>query len=327
MRKLIVLLLLSFGVKGQEMKIYSPIWTYTGSNIQYTNGSVIAGSLTTAGTLSVGSTATVGGALNVGGGTNGFIAGNVSGTNRLYTSGNQFYFVNSGNGDAGLSAGTATFGGAITANTLQGSGQTRIYSGTNTDLILRATGASNQIQCEINGSPKLNITSNGASLTGSLITTGTHSLGSANLTGGNTGTVAVLSDALFSLNFQALSSNPADATNYTISTIPFGLTGFDLGGVSIPYNSTIVGWTFNSFTNGAVGTTETSTLQITLNGTATTLTTGIVSNTVVSTYSASGLNISVSAGDILKEVFKTPTWSTNPTSFATSLIIFLVRRS
>lgn len=100
-----------------------------------------------------------------------------------------------------------------------------------------------------------------------------------------------------------------------------------LGGVVTPFYGMETSPTFTKTLESLTQTPYTSTLQITLNGTATTLTTGIVSNTVVSTYSASGLNISVNAGDVLKEVFKTATWATNPTSFATSLVLFLVRRS
>lgn len=279
-----ILLLFACSFAHSQIGQFSPIWTYTGSNIQFTNGSTntsslnVNGPLVTTGTFSVGSTATVSGVIT---------------TN------------------------------SIVANT----GQLRLYSGTNSDLILRAVGANQAITSEINGSPKFQVNSSGATVTGSLITTGTHSLGSANLTGGNTGTVAVLSDALFDVTLNSYGGNPADGGTYYFGNNIAGLVNnSSFGQVKLPYNCTLVAWDLNWY--GSPGTSESSTLSI--NGTTNYTLTSVAifsAAAAVGSYSANGLSQSFSANDVLNIKWVSPTWATNPTALYLGVTLWFVRRS
>lgn len=168
----------------------------------------------------------------------------------------------------------------------------------------------------------------GAVRTNSLVVTAsTISVGAKTLTAVNTGTVAVLSDALFGVNCQVSSSNPADATSYTCGIVPFSFTGFNTGKVYIPYNCTLVGWTFSAFTNGTPGSAESGSLSININGTSTQLSSAIITSVAVVEYSASGLSTSVTAGNYINAIYTTPTWATNPTSIALGITFWFVRRS
>ena len=169
----------------------------------------------------------------------------------------------------------------------------------------------------------------GALRTNSLVVTAsTISVGAKTLTAGNTGTVAVLSDALFALHLQHGSVNPADGTTYYYGNTPFALsTNTTLGQVTLPYNCTLVGWNLNIVT-GSQGTSETSTVSIT--GTTNyTLSSSITMSTTtgVNNFSGTGLNQSFSAGDILHIKVVTPTWATNPTGVVNGTTLWFVRRS
>jgi hypothetical protein len=276
MKKLILILsLFTLGVKAQIVGGFVPL----NSTKTFTSGGAkINGNLNVTGTGSIGSTFTVSGASNIGGSTNGFVIGAVSGTNRLYTSGNQFYFVNSGNGDAGLSAGTATFGGAIKA-------------------------------------------------------TSTMSLGSANLTGGNTGTVAVLSDAVFPVIIYnsynaATAANPADATTYYFGVSNYGITTNSLNGqFHLPYNCTLVGWDFNATPAAVASSSETSTFIVFGSTNTYTLSSSITFSTAYNNYTASGISQNFNANEAISMKWVTPTWATNPTQLFIGITLWFVRRS
>lgn len=145
------------------------------------------------------------------------------------------------------------------------------------------------------------------------------------LTTGNTGTVAVLSDAVFTTKHLGSSYNPADATTYYIGTVSYPISTNRTGGIYIPYNATIVGFT-STHINGVTGSSETFTLQCWQNNTtATNLSTALTSSATVNTFSNSA-SISVSAGDYIETRIITPTWVTNPTGQYFEVTLFYVRR-
>ena len=150
------------------------------------------------------------------------------------------------------------------------------------------------------------------------------------LTTGNTGTVAVLSDALFSITFSFPSSNPSDgATSF------FGNAGYPLSSsatfnrVKLPYNCTLVGWDLNIGVFGTIGSAETNTLLIRSNNTtdytlSTTLAYSVA--TGYNPYIGNVVSQSFSANDEInaKHIFNT--FVTNPTNVYEGLTLWFVRR-
>lgn len=169
-----------------------------------------------------------------------------------------------------------------------------------------------------------------ATVTGALKASSTFSLGSANLTGGNTGTVAVLSDAVFALNLGGgLVSTPADGSTYYYGNISGVFTQQGFGKIYIPYNITLVGWTYNAWVTSVASSSESSTLSINIDNSATNLSTSITFSAAsgVNTYSNSGLSINVNSGSYIEAKLINPTWSTNPQGVNSAITFWFVRRS
>ena len=229
---------------------------------------------------------------------------------------------------------TATVMGVITTNSIvANSGQLRLYSGSSSDLILRAVGASQAITSEINGSPKFQVTSNGATVTGSLITTGTHSLGSANLTGGNTGTVAVLSDVTFPIQFSSNRDfDPADNTTRYSGILMPNYTGLSTSTAAIGYyindNIEVTAYQITTWNNGTVGSAESVTVSL-VSGSASTV--SLLSSAITTTSQAQFTGTispaSVNSGTRLLIEYKFPAYATNPTGTFFNTIIYCRRRS
>lgn len=146
------------------------------------------------------------------------------------------------------------------------------------------------------------------------------------LTTGNSGTIAVLSDAVFAVQLNATTSPIADgATNY------FGNIGSPLssvatmGTIRLPYNCTLVAWQLNS-TATATASTESTTLSIRANdATDTQLSTAITFSATQNVQESNGLSISFTAGDKINAKCLFPTFATNPTAYI-GLTLFFVRR-
>jgi len=133
--------------------------------------------------------------------------------------------------------------------------------------------------------------------------TSTLKLGSAVLTGGNTGTVAVLSDAVFGVNCGGINASPADATTYYFGNGVMGsstwLTTQGWSKIYLPYNCTLVGYTANFFNATSAASAETSTLSINIDNTPTVLSSAITMSAAINTFTATGLNINVNAGSYI----------------------------
>lgn len=146
------------------------------------------------------------------------------------------------------------------------------------------------------------------------------------LTTGNSGTVAVLSDALFSISFEPNNFGPSDG-----STVYFGNTQIEPksnannGKIILPYNCTLVKWDYNAVCNGANGSAESVTISI--NGTTNyTLSSVITLTTAYTNYTTTAISQNFNAGDVIniKEVF--PTFVTNPLDVYQGLTLWFVRR-
>lgn len=160
-----------------------------------------------------------------------------------------------------------------------------------------------------------------------LITSNTTTLTS----GATSGTVAVLSDALFSITLSFPSSNPADGATSYFGSSTYPLSGnATFGRVRLPYNCTLVGWDLNIGVFGTIGSTEsTTTLSIRANNTtdytlSTTLAYSVA--TGYNPYSGNAVSIDFAANDYInaKHIFNT--FATNPTNVYEGLTLWFVRR-
>ena len=180
-------------------------------------------------------------------------------------------------------------------------------------------------------------TMGGLRVNGAITATGTIKTGSTTIQGnGNatvtlpalSGTLANLSDALFSLHFTHAVGNVADATNYYFGNSGFPLTTTSAGTINLPYNCTLVGWDFSAVVNSTVGSAENSTLSI--NGStnytlSTTITYSAASG--FQDFSATGLSQQFNANDKINIKILTPTWATNPAQLFGGITLWFVRRS
>lgn len=170
------------------------------------------------------------------------------------------------------------------------------------------------------------LTTNGIANTGTMSTTSTFSLGAANLTGGNTGTVAVLTDNIISFQFGWAVQSPADAQTYWLGST--GLFNANVAGnnrIVLPVNCSLIGYSFNNINLGLNGSAETATLNIRKNATTTTaLNTSL---TFASTNLTSDFTKSVSfaAGDDFAPNIVCPTWATNPLQTVLTVVFYFKR--
>lgn len=150
------------------------------------------------------------------------------------------------------------------------------------------------------------------------------------LTTGNTGTVAVLSDAVFSIDLCEVVSSPADATTYYIGQGCAAPSSSPSNGiVYLPYNCTLVGWSYSGTVKSVVATAGSSTLSAVINGTNSVSLSTSITHTIASGYNnfqGTGLSTSLTAGDYINCSLLTPSWATNPTNLYTGITLWFVRR-
>lgn len=227
----------------------------------------------------------------------------------------------------GCNGGSSSLNGTSNSNlTINGNTILNAYSsGVAITGILTTSGASTFTGVQNNGN---------YSSTGNITTTGSGSLNIAynynrfgNLylqsfntssltTSPTSGTIAVLSDAVFPVNFAASAGTaPADATTYYFQNNSF-FNWTTTGGATrfyVPNNCEIYYVSVNWYVNGVGSSAETTTVGIIKNGSTNTVTTiGTVSTGSNTTNVTLGTPISVTAGDWLEAYITTPTWVTNP---------------
>ena len=124
----------------------------------------------------------------------------------------------------------------------------------------------------------------------------------------------------YTINFSAGGGNPADATTYYLgSTINVTVVSATTGGLRrmyIPQNA-IIDSVYGTIFNTVNGTSETSSIYIRVNNTTDTLiTNSLINNAQVTSFSGTGLGISVTAGQYIELKWITPTWVTNPATIS-----------
>lgn len=335
---------------------YSPIWTYTGSNIYYSNGAVgigtanptsslhVIGTIATS-TLDALSTGLVRGGVLQANGTNGLVIGGVlSGVNRIDNSSGTFRFLNSSDVLAPISLGSYSATGQSTVGAdlymtggtraIRGDAALELYSGGASNLNLRTSSAAANITTQFAGTPYLTQSTLGIAVTGSVSATGAIKTSSSTITSGGTatlqmpassGTLANLADIIMHVDNYVTSSTLADATMYYFSHVPFGITTLN-SKLKISGNWTIYQYQFEAWCNGVTSSAETSTLNYQIGTSTVTIRSDV-------TYSISGantytgtLNVSLNDGDLLNTQLITPNMATNPTNVGITMTYWLRRR-
>lgn len=148
------------------------------------------------------------------------------------------------------------------------------------------------------------------------------------LTGGNSGTLAVLSDNIIQLTFMANGGTMADGASLFIGNTGYQFSSSSQNGtVTIPANYELVSYNANFVVNGTIASAETATLNLRVNSTYTTLTNAITLNDAGGYNNFSGsLSGNLSANDRLNVRITLPTYVTNPTNVFCGVTVFLRRR-
>lgn len=175
-----------------------------------------------------------------------------------------------------------------------------------------------------------NLTASGnATVTGNEKISGNLQIGSSSNTVvvGNTGTIAVISDQLFSVDFSnSIATAIADLTTYYYSSFGYSFTsGFVNNKIRIPYDCTLIGWDYSDV-HTVASSSETATLSI--NGTTNYTMTTALTYTTASLYQSintTGLNQNFSAGDLENIKLVSPNFATNPT-VASGIKLWFIRR-
>ncbi len=150
---------------------------------------------------------------------------------------------------------------------------------------------------------------------------------SAVLTGGSTGTVGVLTDIGMNVNTMGMSVNPIDATTYYMGNVPFAIQGnAGIGKYYMPENYTLTKATINYFVNGTLGSAETISVSIGVDGAYTQINSTSTATAIVNSFSVTGLSQNINSGSYIETRLVCPTWATNPTNFAASVVYYFVRR-
>lgn len=127
-------------------------------------------------------------------------------------------------------------------------------------------------------------------------------------------------------NQQVQNGNPADATTYYMVNGDF-INAFTASGMAgtrlyIPLSGTIT-QVYGYFTVGSAGSSESVTVDLRVNNTTNNTISSSISLVSNTTFSNSGLSISLSAGDYFETRMICPTWATNPTTVRMAISIFV----
>lgn len=316
----------------------------TSTGLRVGSASAPSATLDVTGTMSVSGTSTLNGAVESGGSISITSVGSNKRYNLTGTAGQSGYFGVDGTGfymgsNTSTSSRIIINNGAFVPFTADVNGRVGINN--------TAPSASLDVIGTMNVSSTSTFTgvqNNGQlSMTGRLITTGsgsiqiasnTNQLGNLNLsssssatwTTGNTGTVAVLSDAVFDFGFTGTSYNPSDGATVYLGNHLVVTGASATGTVTIPYNCTLVGWNFNTYVGGTLGSAETATAVLNYNGSDYVMSTAITFTTLNSQFSGSGLSQNFTAGDRINFKLYHPTYVTNPTTLYHGVTFLFVRR-
>ena len=357
MKKIItILFLFAFTFINSQTGVYKPSWELLGSTTNSNNflGTknaqplVIKTNNNTRLTIDAAGLATFNNGIAVSGGSNfsGGVTINGGGTmNGSYVFNSSItsptvYGSSASGGTLNIQSTSNATKGVINIGT--GTGTVNIPSPIITNTIQSATGnlifdCANSTLIKVSGNTKISVLPSNVDINTTLSVASTATLAgtlklgsSAVLTGGNTGTVAVLSDALFNLQFSHyFAALYADATTYYLGQFTDVISTNALNSVVyVPYNCTLVGWSFSGRVQTTAASAETSTISVRLNNT-----TDVLLSSAISYSAASGFNnqtgtvsSNLKAGDFINIKLVTPTWVTNPTNVGSGVTLWFVRR-
>lgn len=129
-----------------------------------------------------------------------------------------------------------------------------------------------------------------------------------------------------SYTFQFISGqfNPADSTNYYLTPATWGITSNNSNRLWIAKSGTITKVYGGVRVSSTLGSSENTTVAIRLNDTTnTTISSTVKFDSADSSFSNTGLSISVTAGDYINVYVTTPAWVTNPQSVFVNVSILV----
>ena len=280
-------LLFAFSIVNAQVtstNLYQPWKKYGTANTQFTTGVTRTSSLIAIGTLSVGSTATL----------NTLLLNNSVPVLNLSSSTYAIGRNNYNEGEFFLRyADDFSFIDALNSNSPHVKIKDRMFAINMGTVVPTHT-------LEVNGNARVS---------------STFSLGSANLTGGNTGTVAVLSDVIGYINHAYTTGNFSNNQSYIMDDLPTAAKIVLASRNYLPKTITINQYNASIYvlgTPGSGGTTGTLVLQV--NGVNTnTVNTALTFTSGVNTFSGT-LTQTVAAGSYISTLLMTPNFTTNPTN-------------
>lgn len=159
----------------------------------------------------------------------------------------------------------------------------------------------------------------------------TFSIGSTGLTGGNSGTISVLTDNYFTITTSFPLLAMSSAATYYFSNI--GQLRSTVGQClsSIPYNCTLVGASINAWNAGSTTSQTVSTINFRLNESDNVISSNVLWNTSGSpnigiNSNVTGLNVSCTAGNTYEMKLVLGTMATPPNNGNLTVVLYFARR-
>ena len=150
------------------------------------------------------------------------------------------------------------------------------------------------------------------------------------LTTGNTGTVAVLSDAVFPVYLSAGATSFVDGVTYYCGNFGFSNQTLSSGGVvTLPYNCTLIGYNYNWVITTTLASSETATLSVRVDNTTDVQLSTAITYTAADFYDefqSLALNTNFTAGNKINIKLQCPSYTTNPVGVYQGVTLWFVRR-
>lgn len=120
----------------------------------------------------------------------------------------------------------------------------------------------------------------------------------------------------------------ADASNYLFGAIAQNLSPATALGrrlIKFPFNVTCIGASITGIAGGTLGTAETATVYVRVNGVDNIVNSAVTFDAINTTFAGTGLTISIPSNTTFEGKITTPTFATNPTQVSLSVTYFFRR--
>lgn len=226
-------------------------------------------------------------------------------------------------GSVDLGAQSISAGNGTMTNTFHVGGTSNFVGALTCSNIVNAGTSSVGLTQTVTGQAKLTATNN---IIGN---TQIFSSTANTLTTGNTGTVAVLSDVVFTTTHFHSATGTFDNFTYYFDKSFAGISTVAgvIGKTYIPYDCTLIGYSLLTYIGGTLGSAEAQGYYVRVNNTTDiTLTAAGTATAITNINTASNLNTNLSAGDYIEIKGVCPDMTTGYTTTSRSLTLFFKKR-